>query len=89
MAFDRQFLSRIGGSGNSGAAWIYTSNQVISEVIADGFFSDAQSELKTGDIIFLVDRLAPDGPAATLSFVKFNNGTLVKVGSGTNIPLTA
>ena len=53
MAFSRDGLSRIGGSGIGGTIWMYTSNDSISDTQAAGYFNVASDVLMKGDAIFI------------------------------------
>jgi len=83
MAFDRQFFSRIGGSGQGRAVWMYASTEDAADVLAANFFLPAKDELTKADVILLVDtNLA----GCTISFVKANNKTTtVTLASGTAV----
>ena len=45
MAFERKFLSRIGGSGESNAVWIYASTEAVAVVLGANFFDPAVAEI--------------------------------------------
>jgi hypothetical protein len=83
MAFERQYLARIGGSGEGRALWMYASTEDAADVLAANFFLPAKDELNKADVILLVDtNLA----GCTVSFVKVNNKTnTVTLASGTAI----
>ena len=54
MAFVRSDLCRIGGSGNGGSTWQYTTTEATSAVVADtNYFANATAELSAGDICWL------------------------------------
>ena len=87
MAFDRDNLCRIGGSGNSRAVWVYASTEAVNDVLADDFFLPATAEITKGDIFFIVDRVedAPELADVTISFCTIATGATVKMASGTAI----
>ena len=53
MAFDREGLSRIGGSGIGGTVWMYTSNDSVADTQVASYFDEANDVLKKGDAIFI------------------------------------
>jgi hypothetical protein len=75
MAFSRDGLCRIGGSGDSRAAWVYASTDAPATVTTSGYLNDASKEL-----VFVVDT---DGIDVTVTFVKHNSGGVVDLASGT------
>tara|TARA_R110000751_G_scaffold14878_1_gene48191 strand:+ start:257 stop:535 length:279 start_codon:yes stop_codon:yes gene_type:complete len=89
MAFYRPALSRIGGSGDSGAAWKYSSTDSIADALADDYFLPAISEIGVNDLILVSD--SNGSPAVTISFCLTNNstettaGTTITFASGTAI----
>ena len=87
MAFERKFLSRIGGSGESNAVWIYASTEAVAVVLGANFFDPAGAEINKGDVMFVVDRAepGPDFADCTISFCVSNNGTVVGMASGTAV----
>lgn len=87
MAFERKYLSRVGGSGESNAIWIYASTEAVSNVLAANFFDPAVAEIKKGDVMLVVDRAepGPDFADCTISFCISNNGTVVGMASGTAV----
>ena len=88
MAFQRQFLSRIGGSGNSKSIWMYASFDPVATVLGDDYFVEAITEIQVGDCMFIVDRLeaSPELAEVAISFCKQNNGVgIIRLASGTAI----
>jgi hypothetical protein len=53
MAFSRDGLSRIGGSGTGGTVWMYTSNDTVADTQATGYFNEAKDVFLKGDAIFI------------------------------------
>ena len=80
MAFSRDGLCRIGGSGDSRATWVYASTDAPATVTGSGYFNSASTELSVGDVVLVVDT---DAPAVTVSFVKTNASGTVDLASGT------
>jgi len=80
MAFSRDGLCRIGGSGDSRATWVYASTDAPATVTGSGYLNAAATELSTGDVVLVVDT---DGIAVTVTFVKTNSGGTVDLASGT------
>jgi hypothetical protein len=80
MAFSRDGLCRIGGSGDSRAAWVYASTDAPATVTTSGYLNDASKELSISDVVFVVDT---DGIDVTVTFVKHNSGGVVDLASGT------
>jgi|TARA_B110000285_G_C14797097_1_gene455695 hypothetical protein len=89
MAFLRSGLSRIGGSGDSGAAWKYASTDSIATALGDDYFLPAISEISVNDLILVSD--SNGSPAVTISFCLTNDstedmaGTTITFASGTAI----
>lgn len=80
MAFSRDGLSRIGGSGDANAVWVYSSTESPATVAGSGYFNNASAELTVGDVVLIVDT---DAPAVTVSFVISNSAGVVDCASGT------
>ena len=80
MAFSRDGLSRVGGSGNSRAVWLYASTDAPATVTASDYMIDAIDEISLGDVVLVVDT---DGVAITATFCKTNDGTTIDLASGT------
>jgi hypothetical protein len=85
MAFIRADLCRIGGSGNGGTTWQYTTTEATSAVVADtNYFVDAKSELNAGDILLVIGSTGST-PTGRISYVESNNGTTVVCAAGSVI----
>ena len=82
MAFSRDGLSRIGGSGDANAVWVYSSIEAPATVAGSGYFNNASYELSVGDVVLIVDT---DAPAVTVSFVISNSAGVVDLASGTAV----
>ena len=81
MAFSRDGLSRVGGSGNSRAVWLYASTDAPATVTGSNYMLAAIDEISLGDVVLVVDT---DGVAVTATFCKTNNGsTTIDLASGT------
>ena len=51
MAFERNGLCRIGGSGVGGATWQYSTAEQTATVVGDtNYFAPAKDELAAGDV---------------------------------------
>lgn len=82
MAFSRDGLCRVGGSGNGGATWQYSTADATSAVVADtNYFASAKEELAAGDML-LITGTTGSTPTGRLSFVESNNGTTVVCAAG-------
>ena len=85
MAFVRSDLSRIGGSGNGGSTWQYTTTEATSAVVADtNYFANATAELSAGDILLVIGTTGST-PTGRISYVESNDGTTVVCAAGTVI----
>tara|TARA_Y100001972_G_scaffold51887_1_gene63580 strand:+ start:523 stop:780 length:258 start_codon:yes stop_codon:yes gene_type:complete len=82
MAFSRDGLSRVGGSGNSRAVWLYASTDAPATVTGSNYMIDAIDEISLGDVVLVVDT---DGVVVTVTFCKSNNGTAIDLASGTQL----
>ena len=82
MAFSRDGLARIGGSGSANTVWIYSSIDAPATVAGSGYFNNASAELSVGDLVLIVDT---DAPAVTVSFVISNSAGVVDCASGTAV----
>ena len=51
MAFSRDGLSRVGGSGNSRAVWLYASTDAPATVTGSNYMLAAIDEISLGDLI--------------------------------------
>ncbi len=85
MAFARDGLCRIGGSGNGGSTWQYTSADAKTVVDNADYFLAAISELAVGDLIICKDTTTPATPIVTITYIKANNGTTITAAAGTTI----
>ena len=81
MAFARSGLCRIGGSGNGGSAWMYSTADATSAVIASGYFNYAKDELQACDFMIICETTGST-PTFRISYIKTNNGTTVTSGTG-------
>ena len=80
MPFSRDGLSRVGGSGNSRAVWLYASTDAPATVTGTDYMLPAIDEISLGDVVLVVDT---DGVSVTATFCKANNGTSIDLASGT------
>ena len=90
MAYNKDNLQPIGGqakAGNAPQMWSYTApgTDVIATINTAGYFNDASSVLKVGDLIYLWDSSVPTG---TLVIVLSNASGVVDVSDGTAIAVT-
>lgn len=85
MAFARDGLCRIGGSGNGGSTWQYTSADAKTVVDNADYFLAAISELAVGDLVICKDTTTPATPVVTITYIKANNGTTITAAAGTTI----
>jgi hypothetical protein len=85
MAFARSGLCRIGGSGNGGSTWQYTSTD--SKIVVDNadYFLDAISEFNIGDMIICKDTAVPTAPVVHLTYIKTQTATSITAAGGTTI----
>jgi hypothetical protein len=82
MAFSRDGLCRIGGSGVGGATWQYSTNDATSAVVADtNYFADAKDELDAGDVLLVIGTTGST-PTGRISYVESNDGTTVVCAAG-------
>ena len=82
MAFSRDGLCRIGGSGTGGATWQYSTNDATSAVTADtNYFASAKDELNAGDAMIIIGTTGST-PTGRISYVESNNGTTVVMAAG-------
>lgn len=97
MAFTKSSLSRIGGSGDGGSTWQYSTNDATSAVVADtNYFGlpadiyadppveNALAELKAGDVLLVIGTTSTT-PTGRISYVESNNGTTIVCAAGTVI----
>jgi hypothetical protein len=85
MAFSRDGLCRIGGSGNGGSTWQYTSADAKTVVDNADYFLPAISELAIGDLIICKDTTTPTAPVVTLTYIKTRTATSITAAAGTTI----
>ena len=85
MAFSRDGLCRIGGSGVGGATWQYSTADATADVVADtNYLAAAKDELDAGDVLIIVGTTGGT-PTARISYVESNDGTTVVCAAGTVI----
>ena len=80
MAFDYTKLSRIGGSGDAQKLFAYSAPESLATMTGLNYFLPAINELEVNDIVIVSDSRTA---AATITFVKINNGTNIDLASGT------
>ena len=85
MSFNRTGLCRIGGSGNGGSTWQYTSADAKTVVDDANYFLAAINELAVGDLVICKDTTTPATPIVTITYIKANNGTTITAAAGTTI----
>jgi len=87
MAFSATDLALVAGSkaGNAPQIWAYQSADAIATVNTTGYFNDAASLMKVGDLVYVYDTATP---TANLVVVVSNSGTVVDVSDGTSITVT-
>ena len=82
MAFSRDGLCRIGGSGVGGATWQYSTVEQTATVVADtNYFADAKDELDAGDVLLVIGTTGGT-PTGRISYVESNGGTTVVCAAG-------
>jgi hypothetical protein len=86
MAYNIDGLSPAGAQSKAGDApqmWTYKSADAKATVAASGYFNDASSVLKVGDLVMIYDTATP---AASLHIVLTNTAAgVVDVSAGTDI----
>ena len=85
MAYNKDNLQPIGGqskAGNAPQMWSYTAPDAdaIADINTEGYFNDAYSVLKVGDLIHVWDSSVP---TSTLVTVLSNASGVVDVSDGT------
>ena len=85
MAFSRDGLCRIGGSGNGGSTWQYTSADAKTVVDNADYFLPAISELAIGDLVICKDTTTPATPVVTITYIKARTATSITAAAGTTI----
>lgn len=86
MAYSVAGLNLVGGSkaGQSPQIWTYQTNDAIGDVDGAGYFNDAASILKVGDLMYVYSS-ADTVPGFGLVVVNANSGTVVDVTSVTTL----
>ena len=82
MAFARSGLCRIGGSGNGGSTWQYTSADAKAVVDNADYFLAALSELSIGDLIICKDTTNAAAPVVHLTYIKTQTATSITAAAG-------
>ena len=86
MAFSRDGLCRIGGSGNGGSTWQYTSADAKAVIDNADYFVYAISELEIGDLIICKDTTILSAPVVHLTYIKTKTATSITAAGGLLIP---
>ena len=82
MAFARAGLSRIGGSGNGGCMWMYTSTDNKATVGGADYFLPAIVELTIGDVMFCKNTTIVASPVIHSTYVKALTAVSVTMAAG-------
>tara|TARA_R110002012_G_scaffold22589_6_gene77894 strand:- start:9204 stop:9467 length:264 start_codon:yes stop_codon:yes gene_type:complete len=82
MAFARSNLCRIGGSGDGGSTWQYTSADAKAVVDNADYFLAAISELAIGDLIICKDTTVPTAPVVHFTYIKTRTATSITAAGG-------
>ncbi len=88
MAYSSTGLNSAGGqskAGNAPQIWTYTSADAIATVNTSGYFNNASSLLKVGDIIYVYDSATP---TMSIVFVLSNASGVVDVSDGLTVTAT-
>ena len=88
MAYSATGLNAAGGqskAGNAPQIWTYTSADAIATVNTSGYFNDASSLLKVGDIIYVYDSATP---TMSITFVVSNASGVVDITDGLTVTAT-
>jgi hypothetical protein len=88
MAYSATGLNSAGGqskAGNAPQIWTYTSADAIATVNTSGYFNDASSLLKVGDIIYVYDSATP---TMSITFVVSNASGVVDITDGLTVTAT-
>jgi hypothetical protein len=80
MAFLRSGLCRIGGSGNGGSTWQYSTADAKSAIVGTDYMVSAVDELALGDIVTAVTTTTP--PTAFVTYVKTRTATAITLAGG-------
>ena len=87
MAYNKDNLQPIGGqakAGNAPQMWSYTApgTDTLADINTEGYFNNAHSVLKVGDLVYLWDLSVP---TASLAVVLSNASGVVDLSDGTAI----
>tara|TARA_B110000977_G_scaffold121973_1_gene156819 strand:+ start:908 stop:1171 length:264 start_codon:yes stop_codon:yes gene_type:complete len=82
MAFSRDGLCRIGGSGNGGSTWQYTSTDAKADIDNADYFLYAINELSIGDLIICKDTTTATAPIVHLTYIKTQTATSITAAAG-------
>jgi hypothetical protein len=82
MAFARTGLCRIGGSGNGGSTWQYTSTDNKAAIDNADYFLKAIDELSIGDLIICKDTTTATAPIVHLTYIKTQTATSITAAAG-------
>jgi hypothetical protein len=90
MAYSKDNLQPIGGqskAGNAPQMWSYTAPDAdaVAAIIAAGYFNDASSVLKVGDLVYIWDSSVP---TASLAVVNANASGVVDLTDVTALTVT-
>jgi hypothetical protein len=90
MAYSKDNLQPIGGqskAGNAPQMWSYTAPDAdaVAAIIASGYFNDASSVLKVGDLVYIWDSSVP---TASLAVVNANASGVVDLTDVTALTVT-
>ncbi len=85
MAFSRDGLCRIGGSGTGGNTWQYTSTDAKTAVDDADYFLAAIEEFKIGDLVICKNTSTPSTPVVTITYIKALTATSITAAAGTTI----
>jgi len=86
MAYSVTGLMLVAGSkaGNAPQMWTYKSNDLAEDIDGAGYFNDAASILKVGDLIY-IHADADSTPTFGFAVVNANSGTVVDITSLTAV----
>lgn len=90
MAYNKDNLQPIGGqakAGNAPQMWSYTApgTDTLADMNTEGYFNNAHTVLKVGDLVYLWDASVP---TASLAVVLSNASGVVDLSDGTAIAVT-
>jgi hypothetical protein len=93
MAFDRNYLTKVGPSGGkAGCLWMYRTTDASTAVDAAGYFNNASDVLQIGDVIMVATVTGVDAPTAVstvfMQIVNANASGVVDVTDGIAITAT-